>query len=296
MSDEDGDEPSKVVVCDNGTGFVKCGYAGENFPRHAFQSIVGRPTMLRAEDAEMDSKVKMKDVMIGDEASAARQFLKIKHPLENGTIKDWGDMELLWKHTFRDVMGICKVDGDNYDCSGWKAFLTEAPGNRDGDRAQMLQVMFEVFRFDEVTVKTQAVLALYAQGLLTGSVLDSGDGVTHAVGVYQGYVLKDRTQRLDLAGRTVTRYLCDLLRRRGYSLDSTADLETVRKIKEELCFTAYDIEEARKFALETTVLVKDYKLPDGSCCLLFRLGFGEKQFSAGQSRGSVRTTSCSVAW
>jgi actin-related protein 2 len=295
MSDDDGDEPSKVVVCDNGTGFVKCGYAGENFPRHAFQSMVGRP-MLRAEDAEMDSKVKLKDVMIGDEAAAARQFLEIKYPLENGTIKDWGDMELLWKHTFRDVMGICKVDGDNYDCSSWKAFLTEAPGNADGNRAQMLQMMFEVFRFDAVTVQTQAMLTLYAQGLTTGVVLDSGDGVTHAVGVYQGYVLKNLTQRLDLAGRTVTRYLCDLLRRRGYSLNSTADLETVREIKEELCFTAYDIEEARKFARETTVLLKDYKLPDGSCCLPFRLCVGQKQFSAGQSRGGVRTTRSVVWW
>ena len=30
----------KVVVCDNGTGFVKCGYAGSNFPDHVFPSMV----------------------------------------------------------------------------------------------------------------------------------------------------------------------------------------------------------------------------------------------------------------
>ena len=33
----------KVIVCDNGTGFVKCGYAGSNFPAHIFPSLVGRP-------------------------------------------------------------------------------------------------------------------------------------------------------------------------------------------------------------------------------------------------------------
>uniref|UniRef100_A0A3Q3EGU6 Actin-related protein 2 n=1 Tax=Labrus bergylta TaxID=56723 RepID=A0A3Q3EGU6_9LABR len=33
----------KVVVCDNGTGFVKCGYAGSNFPEHIFPALVGRP-------------------------------------------------------------------------------------------------------------------------------------------------------------------------------------------------------------------------------------------------------------
>uniref|UniRef100_A0A8C1MWW5 Actin-related protein 2-like n=1 Tax=Cyprinus carpio TaxID=7962 RepID=A0A8C1MWW5_CYPCA len=33
----------KVVVCDNGTGFVKCGFAGSNFPDHIFPALVGRP-------------------------------------------------------------------------------------------------------------------------------------------------------------------------------------------------------------------------------------------------------------
>jgi len=42
------------VVCDNGTGFVKVGYASENFPRSIFPSMVGRP-ILRAEEAISDS-------------------------------------------------------------------------------------------------------------------------------------------------------------------------------------------------------------------------------------------------
>ena len=127
MSDsEDEREQSKVVVCDNGTGFVKCGFGGENFPRHVFQSMLGKP-ILRAEDAEVDSKVKLKELMIGDEAAAARQYLEIRYPVENGKIKNWTDMELLWKHTFHDVMNIC--DGVDYDCGEYKVLLTEAPLN-----------------------------------------------------------------------------------------------------------------------------------------------------------------------
>ena len=38
-------EGKKVVVCDNGTGFVKCGYAGSNFPDHIFPSMVRRFTI-----------------------------------------------------------------------------------------------------------------------------------------------------------------------------------------------------------------------------------------------------------
>jgi actin-related protein 2 len=262
------------VVCDNGTGFVKCGYGGENFPRHVFQSMIGRP-MLRAEDAELDSKTKLKEIMIGDEAAAARQYLEIKYPVENGKITDWNDMELLWKHTFHDVMGLC---GKDYNCEGFKILLTEAPLNPEANQVKMLEVMFETFHFDEMQVQTQAMLTLYAQGLMTGVVLDSGDGVSHTVGVFEGFVPTHLTKRLDVAGRVTTRYLCDLLRRRGYSLNSTADLETVREIKEELCFVAYDIEAARKLAQETTVLLKEYKLPDGSIIKL-----GGERFEAAEA-------------
>jgi actin-related protein 2 len=287
MSDNEGEveqsEQSKVIVCDNGTGFVKCGFAGENFPRHTFQSMLGKP-MLRAEDGEIDSKIKLKDIMIGDEAANARQYLEIRYPLENGQIKNWDDMELLWKHTFHDVMGIC---GEDYDCSGKTAFLTEAPYNPDTNRAKMLKIMFETFNFDRVTVQTQALLTLYAQGELTGVVLDSGDGVSHAVAVYKGFSLEKLTQRLDVAGRKVTEYLCSLLCQRGYQLYSTNDFETVREIKEEFCFTAYDIDKAREFSRETTCWMKTYTLPDGT-----EIKLGGEQFEAAEAMFDPTLVNC----
>jgi actin-related protein 2 len=35
------------IVCDNGTGFLKMGFAGDDYPRFTIPSIVGRP-MLRS--------------------------------------------------------------------------------------------------------------------------------------------------------------------------------------------------------------------------------------------------------
>ncbi len=66
----------RPVVCDNGTGFVKVGYAGSNFPDHNFRSMIGRP-MLRA-DEKLDKKgIVLKDIMVGDEAAEAREFLDV---------------------------------------------------------------------------------------------------------------------------------------------------------------------------------------------------------------------------
>ena len=141
--------------------------------------------------------------------------------------------------------------------------LTEPAMNPKQNRERLITEMFETFEFEGVYVATQAVLTLYAQGLLTGVVIDSGDGVTHIVPVYEGFAMPHLTRRLDIAGRDVTRYLIKLLLLRGYAFNASADFETVRQMKEKLCYVGYDIETEQKLAQETTVLVESYVLPDG---------------------------------
>jgi actin-related protein 2 len=164
-------------------------------------------------------------------------------------------MQHLWDYTFYDKLGV--------DTRGRKVLLTEPPMNPKANRQKMAEVMFERYQFGGVYVAIQAVLTLYAQGLQTGVVVDSGDGVTHIVPVYDGFALPHLTRRLDVAGRDVTRYLIKLLLMRGYAFERTADFETVRGIKEKLCFMSYDLELDKKLADETTVLVENYTLPDG---------------------------------
>jgi len=128
----------------------------------------------------------------------------------------------------------------------------------------MVEVMFEKYKFSGVHVAIQAVLSLYAQGLITGVVVDSGDGVTHVVPVFDGFCLEHIVARMDVAGRDVTNYLIKLMLLRGYAFNKTADFETVRQIKEKFCYVAYDLNLEKKLALETTTLVQSYELPDGT--------------------------------
>ena len=79
-----------------------------------------------------------------------------------------------------------------------------------------LRIIYSSKSFLGAYVAIQAVLTLYAQGLHTGVVVDSGDGVTHICPVYEGFGLQNITKRLDVAGRDITKYLIKLLLLRGY--------------------------------------------------------------------------------
>ena len=189
--------------------------------------------------------------MLGDDASQLRHMLELSYPMENGIVRNWEDMQHVWDYTF----GETKLNIDPTDC---KILLTEPPMNPARNREKLVEVMFEKYGFLGCHVAIQAVLTLYAQGLVTGIVLDSGDGVTHICPVYEGFSLSHITKRLDIAGRDITRYLIKLLLLRGYAFNHTADFETVRIMKEQLCYVAHDIEEEQRLALETTVLVESY--------------------------------------
>merc|ERR1719316_75350 len=99
----------------------------------------------------------------------------------------------------------------------------------------MTQIMFETFNVPAMYVAIQALLSLYASGRTTGIVMDSGDGVSHTVPVYAGYVLPHAIMRLDLGGRDLTSYLAKILSERGqHLLRTSADFDIVRAVKETL--------------------------------------------------------------
>ncbi|POW02971.1 hypothetical protein PSTT_11403, partial [Puccinia striiformis] len=110
--------------------------------------------------------------------------------------------------------------------------------NPSHNRDQAAQIFFETFNVPALFTSIQAVLSLYASGRTTGIVLDSGDGVTHSVPVYEGFSIPHSIRRVDLAGRDITNQLQLLLRKAGYNFLTSSEKEIVRIMKEKTCYVA----------------------------------------------------------
>lgn len=249
MSDDD--NSTDPVVVDNGSGVVKAGFAGDNQPCSVFPSVIAKP---KQKQVIVGGSGKV-DSFVGDEAQQKRGVSILSYPIQSGMIKDMEGMKKIWDYTFFNELRI--------ECDQHPILLTEAPLNPKKNREDMCRIMFEDFHFPSLYIQIQAVLSLYSAGRTTGIVVDSGDGVTHVVPIFEGYQIPHAIEKILLAGRNLTDYMCRILMDDAYRFETTAEKETARDIKEKLCYVAEDYEAELKKASEGAELEESYTLPDG---------------------------------
>lgn len=158
------------------------------------------------------------DFYIGDEALAHSKTYALDYPIKHGLVEDWGHMERYWEQVrshscsqhsssfliAHSPSSNTSEQSQRITTSCWYAATspvpspqgatlaqTEPPLNPPENRENTAEIFFESFNIQGLYIAVQAVLALAASWssskvtdrTLTGTVIDSGDGVTHVIPV-----------------------------------------------------------------------------------------------------------------
>lgn len=236
-----------VVVIDNGTGFTKMGYAGNDEPTYIIPSIYAESKVKKA-GATKDVFDDL-DFCIGHEAAACAGTHTISYPIQHGIVEDWDKMERTWQHC---IYKYLRIEPEEYGF-----LLTEPPANPPENREYTAEVMFETFGVKQLHIAVQGSLALTAswtskraqelglENVGTGLVIDSGDGVTHIIPIVDGYVVNQAIKHIPLAGRDITKFVLERLRERQEPIPSEDITMVAQRVKERYCYIANDM--AREF-------------------------------------------------
>ncbi|KAL1920773.1 uncharacterized protein VTP21DRAFT_11408 [Calcarisporiella thermophila] len=262
------------AVIDNGTGYTKMGFANNSEPAFVIPTAIatrdggsssGGPAV-PSKPAFISSNLASKrgiedlDFFIGDEAIANSKSYALHYPIRHGQIENWDYMERFWEQSIFKYLR-CEPE-DHY------FLLTEPPLNAPENRENTAEIFFESFNVPGMYIAVQAVLALAAgwssnkvsEQTLTGTVIDSGDGVTHVIPVAEGYVIGSAIKHIPIAGRDITHFVQQLLRERGEAIPPEDSQRVAELIKEQYSYVCPDIvKEFKKYDQSPGELFKKYE-------------------------------------
>ena len=241
MEDDENEGPLPIVI-DNGSFYIKAGFNGDEEPKKVLRNIIGK-NKYDYEKIGGDEK----EIFIGEEALIKRGMLNIKYPMKRAVVKDWESLEKIWSHIFTNEL---KVDPKEHNL-----LITQPIKNIKENKEKIAQIMFESFNIPGLYIADSTLLSLYAAGKFTGMIVDMGDGITQFSPIYEGFLLEDKFERINIGGKDITKYMRKILNKKGYKFSKDSEKYIARAIKEKACYISLSKEEIETF---------EYELPDGN--------------------------------
>merc|ERR1719402_573224 len=228
------------------------------------------------------SSLGLKDTYVGSQAQTLRGILSLSHPIRQGVVQDWDDLEAIWTHMLKAEL---KTEASNQPI-----IITQAPLASEQEEAKMAEILIEKLEVPAMFIANKSVMSLYGGGNMTGISVDSGHDTTYIVPSYQGNAVQDATLVLKIGGKQVTEHLMNQLMNGKYSFPDDNFLlwrkkkkskftvrtikEIIREMKEQHCFVSNTYE---KSIADENFEEKSIRLPDGNMIVM-----GKQQFSAAE--------------
>ena len=166
-------------------------------------------------------------------------------------------MRDIWEHVIKSELAM--------DPKSINVLMSDSPLNTKDKKQAMAKELFDEMKINSLSIFNSAVLSLFSTGRTSGIVVESGQGVTYTVPIFEGYALPHAIQRLDVAGQDVTNHLIENLIEQGCieKQNSGNYVQFVREMKEQMCSVAYNYEEAINSPDPLSEEECSYELPDG---------------------------------
>lgn len=243
-----------ATIIDLGSGMIKAGSSGEEKPTCIFPSIIGYPKFNKILPINEEKYV------VGPERSM-RGLYRLERPINRGILSNADDAKIIFQKIFTDL----KLTNNNKEIP---VFIAEPPFTSKKQKSMLSEILFDSFDIPSLFFGTQGVLSLYSFGKKNGVVLESGEGITQVVPVYNGYKLDYAVEKIDFGGIDVSNYLKLLLCKNGVKMNSSSEFCILQEIKE----TISQLKEKPLNRNEITMTVDvdnnkteeiKYELPDG---------------------------------
>merc|ERR1719510_2518158 len=219
------------------------------------------------------SSLGLKETYVGCAAQKLRGILDICHPIRQGSVQNWDDLEVLWSHILEAEL---KTEG-----GAQPIIMTQPPLATQQEEDTMAEILVEKLGVPAFFIANKSVMSLYGGGQMTGIAVDSGHDTTYIVPSYQGNPVQEATLLLRLGGRHVTDQLMNQLLNGKYSFPDdnfmlwrkkkktnftvSSRKEIIREMKEQYCTvtTNYTADWADGGYHEESV-----RLPDGNMIVM----------------------------
>lgn len=222
-------DQEEFVVLDNGSGFVKAGFSGEDLPRCVIPTVVSSHKIeteqlnVQGNADAQEEKYDMKFSNDAYEAYISKGYDKFE-PIQRSIITDLDHMENLWEHIFEHEL--------NLEPKNINLLMTDSPFNTKKNKQQIADIMFDKFKIKSLALMNTAVLSLFATGKTSGIVTEVGEGTSYACPVFEGYALPHAKHKLEIAGKDITEEMIRQLSEDKVNVTVEKNFQHVREIKE----------------------------------------------------------------
>ena len=247
----------QVVIFDIGSLNTRIGIAGDDEPLKKEPTLIGKKRK-----GEIGCEFE-KERYFGKEAFSKRENLDLAYPIRKKKITDQIEYELYLEK---------QMEWIEMDTSQLHFLFAEDTLNCKASRHRLCEIIFEKYNAESFYLANEACLAVYASGRSSGMAIDSGYQVTIATPVYEGYALRNLSNRIEIGGNHSSLYLMNRLMNKGI-FSEQLDLNLMREIKKEIAHVSLDFDKE----LERSNDEKEYELPDGKI-----LKFGAERFECAE--------------